>query len=143
MEATYVLRHLLAVLRYRCAKAINNSQEPFSKFEVGYGVRTPLEILYHINSVLRYAQSILDSNIELHREMRSWNEEVEQFYIEVDILDVCISDGIPDRDRIVEKLLQGPLSDVLTHVGQLSMMRRISGDPIQGENFLEADITIK
>ena len=36
--------------------------------------------------------------------------------------------------------MQGPVADALTHVGQLAMMRRLSGSPIRGENFIEAAI---
>lgn len=142
MEASYFLRHFLAGLKYRCVKAISNSHDDYSNYEVGNGVRTPHEILFHITHVLRCAQSVFDNNIELDHKLKSWNEEVEQFYIELDKLDKYISEGIPDRERIVEKLLQGPLSDAMTHVGQLSMLRRISGEPIHGESFFDANIRI-
>jgi len=39
-----------------------------------------------------------------------------------------------------ERLLQGPIADALTHVGQLTMLRRLAGAPIRGENYYQADI---
>jgi hypothetical protein len=39
-----------------------------------------------------------------------------------------------------EQLFQGPIADALTHVGQLAMLRRLSGSPTRGENFFVADI---
>ena len=42
----------------------------------------------------------------------------------------------------VERLFQGPVADALTHVGQLAMLRRISGSPIKGENFYVASIAV-
>jgi hypothetical protein len=36
--------------------------------------------------------------------------------------------------------LQGPLADVLTHVGQLAMLRRMSGNPVAPENFIYAEV---
>ncbi len=39
-----------------------------------------------------------------------------------------------------ERLLQGPLSDSMAHVGQLLMLRRIAGSPVPSENFVYADI---
>jgi hypothetical protein len=39
-----------------------------------------------------------------------------------------------------EKLLQGPIADALTHVGQLALLRRIAGVPIKAENFVKAEI---
>jgi len=40
----------------------------------------------------------------------------------------------------VERLLQGPFSDALTHAGQLLMLRRMAGSPVRGENYFRADI---
>jgi hypothetical protein len=37
-------------------------------------------------------------------------------------------------------LLQGPVADALTHVGQLAMLRRLAGSPTRGENFYVAAI---
>ncbi|WP_223068352.1 hypothetical protein [Paenibacillus caui] len=142
MDASYFLRHFLAGIKYRCTKAISSAKENYPTFEVGSGVRTPLEILSHISYVLRCAQSVFNSDTKLDVNLKSWEEEVEQFYKEIELLNKYISNGIPDRERIVEKLLQGPLSDAMTHVGQLSMIRRIAGDPITGESFFDADIKI-
>jgi hypothetical protein len=37
-----------------------------------------------------------------------------------------------------EQLLQGPLSDAMTHAGQLAMLRRLHGSPVPPENFARA-----
>jgi hypothetical protein len=39
-----------------------------------------------------------------------------------------------------EQLLQGPFADVMTHVGQLGMLRRLADAPVAPENFIYADI---
>jgi hypothetical protein len=39
-----------------------------------------------------------------------------------------------------ERLLQGPLSDAMAHVGQLALLRRLSGSPIAPEDFSAAAI---
>ncbi len=39
-----------------------------------------------------------------------------------------------------ERLFQGPIADALTHVGQLTMLRRLADAPIKGENYHRADI---
>ena len=39
-----------------------------------------------------------------------------------------------------ECLLQGPLSDAMTHTGQLAMLRRLAGVPVPPENFIVAEI---
>ena len=33
-------------------------------------------------------------------------------------------------------------ADALTHVGQLTMLRRMFGAPVRGENYLKADIVM-
>ena len=40
------------------------------------------------------------------------------------------------------RLLQGPLADVMTHVGQIALLRRLAGSPIPPENFYTAAIDV-
>ena len=49
----------------------------------------------------------------------------------------CYADGVRD----LERLMQGPISDALTHVGQLATLRRLAGAPIKSENYFKAAIT--
>ena len=39
-----------------------------------------------------------------------------------------------------ERLLQGPVADALTHVGQIMMLRRLASVPVRSENYAIADI---
>jgi hypothetical protein len=41
-----------------------------------------------------------------------------------------------------EKLFQAPISDALTHVGQIALLRRLAGDPVRAENYYVAKIAI-
>jgi hypothetical protein len=41
----------------------------------------------------------------------------------------------------VEKFVQGPIGDALTHVGQLVFLRRIAGAPVKQEPYFTAEIT--
>ena len=66
-------------------------------------------------------------------------EEIKRFNDELRALDDLLSTkelGIGYSKR----LLQGPLSDILTHVGQLSMLSRLDDHPIEGEDFSSAPI---
>ena len=45
-------------------------------------------------------------------------------------------------EQPVEKLIQGPLADALTHVGQLAMLRGMAGAPVRPESYARADIVI-
>ena len=72
---------------------------------------------------------------------KPWDDEVEHFYETLRRLDTSIARGKP-RKVTEEQLLQGPLSDAMTHVGQLSMLRRLTGSPIPSENFIFANIRV-
>ena len=41
----------------------------------------------------------------------------------------------------IEQVLQGPIADALTHVGQLTLLRRLAGSPVRGENYMRAEIS--
>jgi hypothetical protein len=65
---------------------------------------------------------------------------VERFYSTVAAFDAYLStvDTIACPD---DKLLQGPVADALTHVGQLVVMRRMAGAPVKRENYFRADMS--
>lgn len=44
------------------------------------------------------------------------------------------------RAADLEKLMQGPLADALTHVGQLAMLRGMFGAPVRPEAYAQAGI---
>ena len=44
------------------------------------------------------------------------------------------------EDGMDLKLVQGPLADALTHVGQLHAMRRKAGAPIAAANYIKASV---
>jgi hypothetical protein len=67
-----------------------------------------------------------------------WDEEVRRFFDGLAELDRGIAAGLPDG--AAEKLIQGPLADALTHVGQLAMLRGIAGAPMRPESYARAEI---
>lgn len=69
----------------------------------------------------------------------SWNQEVERFFAALKGFDDYLASDAP-LQAPGERLFQGPIADALTHVGQLAMLRRMSGAPIKGENYFAADI---
>lgn len=118
-----LLRHFIATLVYRLEKAIRDAPPAYPGLGIGNGVRTPVEILSHINFVLTCAHSVFHHNDRLEEsEAGTWEEEIDRFHQIVDKLDKAVSAGLPDRDRIAEKLLQGPLSDAMTTLRELSTM---------------------
>src|SRR5208337_628654 len=68
-----------------------------------------------------------------------WDEEGQRFFAALQRFDDYLASG-ETLQAPAEKLFQGPIADALTHVGQLAMLRRLAGKPIQGENYFVADI---
>jgi len=68
---------------------------------------------------------------------RVWAEEQQRLFQSLQALDAFLASDKP-LQASAEQLFQGPIADALTHVGQLAMLRRLSGSPTRGENFIVA-----
>lgn len=68
-----------------------------------------------------------------------WNMEVGRFFAGLAALDRELA-AVGPCSGSIEKLIQGPLADALTHVGQLAMLRGMAGHPIRPESYARADI---
>ena len=140
--ARHMVRHAVATLAYRGSKALRDAPDGFSSFACGGGCRSAGAILAHIGDLLDWGLSMARGKPEWHdTEPRSWGDDVSRFHKAL-----AAFDGYLASDQTLgapaEKLLQGPIADALTHVGQIAMMRRLSGVPIKGENYYAAEITV-
>ncbi|MER3484461.1 MAG: hypothetical protein C4332_16260 [Meiothermus sp.] len=143
MSAQETLRHFLAALAYRLQKSIREAPESYWEFEAGGEVRTPRRILRHINSVLTYALLVLQTGDFHHRtRLKDLDPEGEiaRFHTTLEALDHELSNRTDLSGDLLRRLLQGPLADAMTHIGQLAQLRRLAGSPVRGENFVKADI---
>lgn len=135
-----MLRHTVATLAYRGGKAIRGAPADFGAFRIGDQTRAPLEILSHLGDLLEWAFSLAEGQERWPEPtVRTWTEEAERFYNWILRLDDFLASGQPLKAP-PEKIFQGPIADALTHVGQLTMLRRLAGAPIRGENYFRADI---
>jgi hypothetical protein len=135
-----LLQHFLAALAYRTQKALRGAPAGFADFHAGDNVRTPHELVRHMTSVTGYARTMLHGGTYRPEPLPSLDAEVERFHamlasLQADFGDETLSATISD-----EQFLQGPLSDAMTHAGQLAMLRRLFGDPVASENFIFAQI---
>ncbi len=135
-----LLRHTLATLAYRGGKALRGAPDEFAGFRAFETTRTPVQILSHIGDLLDWALSMAKGK-QVWRDSAqlTWAVEAERFYASLKAFDAYLASDSP-LSTPVEKLLQGPVADALTHVGQLMMLRRIAGAPPRGENCFVADI---
>ena len=135
-----LLRHTVATLAYRAGKAIRGAPKNFGAFRCSAETRTPVEILTHMGDLVEWAASIAQGR-ETWRDAQplAWDDEVQRFYNALKAFDDCLASG-ELLHQTPEKLFQGPLADALTHVGQLTMLRRMAGSPVKGENYFVAAI---
>ena len=135
-----MLRHTLATVAYRGGKALRGAPPDFAEYRVAQGTRCPIEILAHLSDLMDWAISIAQGQ-QKWKDTRAavWDGEVERFFAAMKIFDDFLASDTPLRAD-PEKLFQGPLADALTHVGQLSMLRRLAASPVRGENYFIADI---
>ena len=135
-----LLRHTVATLAYRGGKAVSNAPEGFDQFSAGDKTRTPGEILAHIGDLLDWAVGLAKGE-QVWRDSTPlpWEQQVARFYAALQQFDACLASETP-LGFPAERLFQGPIADALTHVGQLTILRRIAGAPIKGENYFKAEI---
>jgi hypothetical protein len=137
-----LLRHIIAVLVYRVSKILRDAPKQFATFRVSPDSRSPGEILEHIGDLFDWALSkSMGKRVRSEPNLKNWNNTVSRFYNSVRKFDMFLANE-NEIDCPVEKLLQGPIADALTHVGQLAMIRRLVGAPVKGENYFDADIAI-
>lgn len=135
-----LLRHTLAVLAYRGGKVLRDSPEGFAHFDGGAGTRTPLQVLAHIGDLFEWCVSLADGGHRWNEASADdWPSQVARFHVGLVAVDARLLDPRP-MGCSAERLIQGPIADALTHIGQISLMRRLAGSPVKGENYFKADI---
>jgi hypothetical protein len=135
------LRHAVATLAYRAGKALRGAPATFADFTVASGTRTPAQIVAHMGDLLDWALYLARGEQSWHDSMPlPWDREVARFFAALDAFDAYLASD-ESLGSSAERLFQGPIADALTHTGQLTMLRRLAGAPVRGENYVRATIT--
>jgi hypothetical protein len=135
-----LLRHTLATVAYRGGKALRGAPDSFANFGSASGCRTPAQILAHIGDLYDWALSISAGKQAWHdAQPLPWEKEVERFFASLKKFDGYLGSDAELHEGPAA-LFQGPIADSLTHIGQITMLRRIAGCPIKGENYHRAEI---
>jgi hypothetical protein len=137
-----LLRHFLAAIAYRTQKALRDAPAHYPTFSAGKRTRTPVEILRHMASLMGYVTThFLGGSYPVKPEpLPTFEQEIARFHQMVQAVGDLLEKGTALREITIEQLLQGPFADVMTHVGQLAMLRRLADSPVAPENFIYADI---
>jgi hypothetical protein len=135
-----LLRHAVATVAYRGGKAVRGAPDSFAAFSAGAGTRTPAQILAHVGDLFDWALSLARGK-QTWKDSTPlpWDAEIARFHAALASFDEYLGSGQPLEER-PEKLFQGPVADALTHVGQITILRRLAGFPIRGENYHRAQI---
>jgi hypothetical protein len=135
-----MLRHTVATLAYRGAKAVRGASDSFASFGAPETSRTPARILAHIGDLLEWGLSIV-KGAEAWKDSAPlpWKQEIERFHQALASFDNYLASDA-ELSGTCERLFQGPIADALTHVGQIAMLRRMAEEPIKGENYSRAKI---
>jgi hypothetical protein len=133
------LRQLAATLAYRAAKVLRDVPPSFATYSIGPASRTPVQIVAHLGDLMRWGVCLCRGEHTWKAEGGDdWAHEVDRFFSGLSELDAQLASD--EFSGSTDKLIQGPLADALTHVGQLSMMRGLAGCPVRPESYARAEI---
>ncbi len=69
----------------------------------------------------------------------AWDGEVKRFHAALEAFDGYLASDQP-LHKPAERMFQGAIADALTHTGQITLLRRLAGSNVRGENYSRADI---
>ncbi len=142
MDARSLVRHFLAAIAYRAQKAMRDAPAAYWTYDAGNRSRTPAALLRHMTSVLGYTRTFAEGGAYPidPDPLPSPMAEQERFHAMLESVAALLDAEGRLGSLTAPQLLQGPLADVMTHVGQLALLRRLSGSPIPPENFIFAEV---
>jgi hypothetical protein len=134
------LRHTLATLAYRANRTIENAPQGFADSTAGNGTRSAAGILSHMGDLLDWAFTLAIGDEKWNDSTPlPWPEEVARFHKALQKLDAHIASGA-NLQTPADRIFQGAIADALWHTGQLALLRRFAGAPIESENYSVAPI---
>src|SRR5687767_2176307 len=134
------LRHLLATIVFRGGVAVSGAGADFGSFKIEETIRTPAELLAHIGDLLEGSLYLFKGEfIYLNSPPLEWEAGLIRFYKAARELDKYLSSEAPLHQPI-DKVMQGPMADALTHIGQIILLRRAAGLPVDAENYFAAEL---
>jgi hypothetical protein len=140
-EQRKMLRHFLAALAYRTQKALRDAPPEFAEFRVAPMVRTPHELIRHMDGVLGSARSYFTGEAYSVPYFPEFSNAVAHFHETLADLAHHLETGTELREITLERVLQGPCCDAMSHAGQIAMLRRLAGSAVPPENFIFAAVS--
>jgi hypothetical protein len=135
-----LLRHAIATVAYRGGKAIRGVPDGFAEFRATDAARSAAELLAHVGDLYDWALSLARGAQEWRASTpMKWDAESSRFFETLKRFDEYLASDAPLQVE-PERLLQAPIADSLTHIGQIIMLRRLAGGHMRSENYARAEI---
>ncbi len=134
------LRHLLRTIQCRMNGVIADAPAEFGAFAIGSSARTPVEILSHVADVLSFTiDQVSPGSFSFEQRRGDWPEQARRYRAALYSLDRGLSKQ-DISESSAQRLMQGPIADVLTHVGQMAMLRGLAGRPVPSQVFFSLSL---
>ena len=143
ISAGAILARLVDATGFRLQMATNGLTENEINFRPVEGSMDMMELMKHIYGVLSWAYGSVNKNAVRHSDLTTFedyrnatlevcndfkNRLLEMSDEEVENVSVYLKRN--DTTYSIYYLINGPISDALTHVGQIASWRRIAGNPV-------------
>lgn len=136
------LRHTLATLAYRAAKTLRDVPESFETYKLNEHSNTPQVIVNHLADLMAWTKTMINGEPKwTNGEVVDWKTDCARFFDNLKAVDDLLASDVTIAFDFT-LMFQAPVADALTHVGQLAMLRRLSGNKMKSEVYLRADIQI-
>lgn len=142
MSDNELLTHAIKAVAYRLSRATNGSTENFGKYTISSHTRSPNEILNHMYDLTVKTIKMLQEGhftspppevLDFERERNRLIDGLQELQKMIDITLI--------EDDVCKRLLQGPILDMATHIGQLAMLNGLNGNKIAKESYYNADLS--
>lgn len=142
ITAANVIARILASIGFRFYWATEALTEQIYAFQPGHGTRSIEETIDHVWELLNWLYRAIDPEgkpkpegaLPLRAATLELIETLEEAFSAMDQEEVA---ALQILQEPFWPVLNGPLSDVLTHIGQIAMMRRLGGLPVAASNPFE------
>jgi len=139
VSATSILTRLLDGLGFRFHWATEGLRPEDYAFRPAEDVMSVTELVRHVWGLVNWVGiSVLGRSHEIPEEIEAIREQIMEIIWE--LREGVNSMGEEDLAKVtIDKrpfwhIVNGPISDALTHVGQVNSFRRLSGNPVYGAN---------
>lgn len=135
-----ILRHMVATIAYRASRSLRDAPASVESTRLSDDGMNARELVLHMTNVLAFALATVTQTDRIRHEGLQWDAQVKRFYDLLGELDAKLSNDPSIEEGMDLRLVQGPLADTLTHIGQLHAMRRAAGAPVAPANYIKADV---